>query len=67
MRYAEVSQRSLKFLDLTSLTVEECGQLVPDFEEAFHERMNEWRLDGKRRSGPSYEYEANALTSLKII
>ena len=54
LRYAEVSQSELKFLDLTSLTVEECGQLVPSFEEAFQERMNEWRLDGKRRSGRGY-------------
>jgi DDE superfamily endonuclease len=59
LRYAEVSQRELKFLDLTSLTVEEFGQLVPSFEEAFQERMNEWRLDGKRRSGRGYTTYAN--------
>ena len=51
LRYAEVSQSELKFLDMTSLTVEEFSQLVPNFEEAFQERMNEWRLDSKRRSG----------------
>jgi hypothetical protein len=43
LKYVEVSQKELKFLDLTSLTVEEFGQLVPGFEEAFQERMNEWR------------------------
>ena len=43
LRYAEVSQRGLKFLDMRSLTVEEFGQLVPSFEEAFQERMQEWR------------------------
>lgn len=59
LRYTEVSQRELKFLDMTSLTVEEFGQLVPDFEEAFQERMNEWRLDGKRRSGRGYTTYAN--------
>jgi len=59
LRYAEVSQRELKFLDLTSLTVEEFDQLVPSFEEAFQERMNEWRLDGKRRSGRGYTTYAN--------
>ncbi|GAC1358776.1 MAG: hypothetical protein NVSMB38_42050 [Ktedonobacteraceae bacterium] len=59
LRYAEVSERELKFLDLTSLTVEEFGQLVPDFEEAFQERMHEWRLDGKRRSGRGYTTYAN--------
>src|SRR5205085_8112313 len=59
LRYAEVSQKGLKFLDLTSLTVEEFGQLVPSFEEAFQERMKEWRLDGKRRSGRGYTTYAN--------
>src|SRR5438067_13166506 len=59
LRYAEVSQKGLKFLDLTSLTVEEFDQLVPGFEEAFQERMNEWRLDGKRRSGRGYTTYAN--------
>ena len=33
LRYAEVSQREQKFLDVTSLTVEEFGQLVPAFHE----------------------------------
>jgi hypothetical protein len=46
-----VSQKELKFLDLTSLTVEEFDQLVPAFEEAFEQRMKEWRLDGKPRIG----------------
>jgi hypothetical protein len=59
LRYAEVSQRGLKFLDMTSLTVEEFGQLVPGFEEAFQERMKERRLDGKRRSGRGYTTYAN--------
>ena len=59
LRYAEVSQRELKFLDMTSLTVEEFGQLVAGFEEAFQARMNEWRLDGKRRSGRGYTTYAN--------
>ena len=57
--YAEMSQREQKFLDLTSLTVEEFEQVVPAFEEAFQERMNEWRLDGKRRSGRGYTTYAN--------
>jgi Helix-turn-helix of DDE superfamily endonuclease len=59
LRYAEVSQKEMKFLDMTSLTVEEFGQLVPGFEEAFQERMNEWRLDGKQRSGRGYTTYAN--------
>ena len=51
LRYAEVSQKERKFLDLTSLTVEAFDQLVPSFEEAFQEHMQEWRLDGKKRVG----------------
>lgn len=43
LRDAEVSQRGLQFLERTSLTVEEFGQVVLGFEEAFQERMNEWR------------------------
>lgn len=59
MRYAEVSQKELTFLDMTSLTVEEFEQLVPSFEGAFQERMQQWRLDGKRRSGRGYTTYAN--------
>jgi hypothetical protein len=59
LRYAQVSQRKLRFLDLTNPTVEEFGQLVPSFEEAFQERMKEWRLDGKRQSGRGYTTYAN--------
>ena len=59
LSYAELSQRELKFLDMTSLTVEEFEQVVPAFEEAFQERMKEWRLDGKKRSGRPYTTYAN--------
>jgi Helix-turn-helix of DDE superfamily endonuclease len=59
LRYAEVSQREQKFLDVTSLTVEEFEQLVPAFEEAFQERMKEWCLDGKPRTGRPYTTYAN--------
>ena len=51
MRYAELSRKELKFLDVTSLTVEEFKQVVPAFEEAFQERMKDWGLVGKKRSG----------------
>ena len=59
MRYADVSQKELKFLDVTSLTVEEFHQLVPAFEEAFQERMKDWCLDGKKRTGRRYITYAN--------
>lgn len=61
LSYLEVSQKGLKFLDMTSLTVEEFDELVPSFEEAFQERMKVWRLDGKRRSGRGYTTYANSL------
>jgi hypothetical protein len=60
LRYAEVSQKARKFLDLTSLTVEAFDQLVPSFEEAFQERMQEWCLDGKKRTGRAYTPYANS-------
>jgi hypothetical protein len=59
LRYAEESRREREFLEMTSLTVEEFEQLVPAFEEAFQERMKEWRLDGKKRSGRPYTTYAN--------
>jgi hypothetical protein len=59
LKYADVSRKELKFLDVTSLTVEEFNQLVPAFEEVFQERMKEWRLDGKRRLGRKYTTYVN--------
>lgn len=48
-----------KFLDMTSLTLEEFDQRVPAFEEAFEQRLKEWCLDGKQRSGREYRTYAN--------
>jgi hypothetical protein len=59
MRYAEVSQKDMKFLDLTSLTVEEFEQLVPVFEENYQEHMKYVRLDGKPRTGRDYQTYSN--------
>lgn len=59
LSYAELSQREMKFLDMTSLTVEEFDQLVPTFEEVFQERMKEWRSDGKKRIGRRYTTYSN--------
>src|SRR4051812_28771067 len=59
MRYAEVSQKELKFLDLTSLTVEEFEQLLPVFEKEFRERLKHFCLDGKPRIGRGYRTYAN--------
>ena len=59
MRYAEVSQKELRFLDLTSLTVEEFQKLSPVFEEKFRERMKYFNLDGKPRVGRAYQTYVN--------
>lgn len=59
MRYAEISQKALKFLDLTSLTVEEFQQLLPVFEKEFVGRMKNFRLDGKPRTGREYQTYSN--------
>jgi hypothetical protein len=59
MRYAEVSRKELKFLDLTSLTVEEFQQLLPIFEEEFRGRMKNFCLDGKPRVGRGYRTYSN--------
>jgi len=59
MRYAEVSRKELKFLDLTSLTVEEFQQLLPVFEKKFRERMKNFCLDGKPRVGRGYRTYSN--------
>jgi hypothetical protein len=59
MSYAEVSRKELKFLDLTSLTVEEFQQLLPVFEKEFRERMKLFCLDGKPRVGRGYRTYSN--------
>jgi DDE superfamily endonuclease len=59
MRYAEVSRKELKFLDFTSLTVEEFQQLLPVFEKEFVDRMKKFRLDGKPRTGREYQTYSN--------
>jgi hypothetical protein len=60
LRYAEVSQKELKLLDLTSLTVEEFKELVPAFEKAYQERMKQYCLDGKKRTGRRYSTYRNS-------
>ena len=50
LQYTDVQDRPTEFLDLTSLTLDEFGQLVPPFEAAFQAHMAAWRLDGKPRT-----------------
>src|SRR5262249_35412490 len=59
LRYADERRREGEFVDMTSLTVQEFDQLVPSFEEAFQQRMKEYRLDGKKRSGRGFTSYCN--------
>ena len=51
LRYHDVAQRDHEFMDLTSLTQDEFADLLPPFEAVFQERMQDYRLDGHRRTG----------------
>jgi hypothetical protein len=46
-------------LDLTSLTVEECRELVLPFEAAFQAHMAAWRRDGRPRTARRYTTSTN--------
>ena len=55
-------QRESEVLALTSLTPSEFAELIPAFEDAFQERMNEYCLDGQPRRGRGYVcYENSPL------
>ena len=54
LRFADLRLRPTEVLDLTRLTVHECGRLGPPFEAAFHAHMARWRLDGKPRTARRY-------------
>src|SRR5215216_6646383 len=59
LRFAELQSRPIKFLDFTSLTLDEFQQLVPPFEAAFHARMAAWRMDGKPRTARRFTVYKN--------
>jgi hypothetical protein len=59
LRFADLQTRPTEVLDLTSLTVEECPQLVPPFEVAFQAHMAHWRLDGQPRTARRYTTYTN--------
>jgi hypothetical protein len=58
-RYEELKTKPELVQALTSLTVEEIGELAGPFETAFREHMAEWTLEGKRRKNRSYVSYAN--------
>ncbi len=59
LRFADLRMRPTEVLDLTSLTVNEFGQLVPPFEAAFQAHMARWRLDGQPRTARRYTTYTN--------
>ena len=59
LRFAELRMRPTEVLDLTSLTVNEFGQLVPPFEATFQAHMAHWRLDGQPRMARRYTTYTN--------
>jgi hypothetical protein len=60
LRYAEIKDKAYRVLDLTSLTEEEFEQLLPAFEAAFVAYMQEWTMEGKRRTARAYSPYANS-------
>src|SRR5512145_87307 len=59
LRFTDLQSRPMAFLDLTSLTLEECQQLVSPFEAAFQAHMAAWRLDGKPRTARQFAVYKN--------
>lgn len=59
IKYTDLSQHKQKFLDLTMLTVDEFDRLIPVFEENFQERMRDWCVSGKKRTGRDYQVLRN--------
>ena len=50
LQFTDVQARPTEFLDVTSVTLDECPQLVPLFEAAFQAHRGAWRLDGQPRT-----------------
>jgi Helix-turn-helix of DDE superfamily endonuclease len=59
LRFADLRMRPTEVLDLTSLTLDEFGQLVPPFEATFQGHMAHWRLDGQLRTARRYTTYTN--------
>ena len=59
LRYQAIKDKAYRVLDLTSLPVDEFEQLVEPFERAFVRHMQDWTMEGKRRTGRAYSQYAN--------
>jgi hypothetical protein len=63
-KYHKYRKKPKRFLALTSLTVEEFDELLPDFEKSFLQRMTEYTLEGKERQNRCYvDYQNSPLPS----
>ena len=56
---ADVQDRPLELLDVTSLTLDEFQHRVPPFEAAFQAHLAAWRLDGKPRTARRFSVYNN--------
>jgi hypothetical protein len=59
LRYQDVAGRETQLVELTSLTSEEFTSIVEPFEQAFQEHMQEWTMEGKRRTARSFSVYTN--------
>ena len=59
-RYASERDKANQILNLTSLTVEQCEQVVEPFEQAFVRHMRPWTIEGKPRTARAYTPYVNA-------
>jgi hypothetical protein len=59
IRYTTERPKMNRILDLTSLTVEEFETLIPTFEAAFVQHMEDWTLEGTPRLGRRYSQYAH--------
>ena len=59
VRFTDVQDRPIEFLELTSLTLDEFEPLVAPFEDAFQAYMARWRLDGKPRTARQFSVYKN--------
>ena len=59
LRFADLQTRPTEVLDLTSVTMDEFRQLVPQFETTFQAHMAAWRLDGQPRTARRYTTDKN--------
>lgn len=59
LRYQDIAGRETQLLDLTSLTSEEFTSLIPLFEQAFQEHMQQWTMTGQPRKERSFSIYTN--------